>query len=157
MMYICAYASKDAIAAVLNASCDNIPETWSKVDALEKLKAKPDFEPLAAAFKRVVNIIKKANDIQAGEIKPALFEHPSEAALVDAYESVNRQIEEDLARGSFDQALVKIATLRDTVDDFFEGVMVMADDRDVRHNRLLLLARIAALFGKIADFSKISI
>ncbi len=148
--------SKDAIAAVLNASCDNIPETWSKVDALEKLKAKPDFEPLAAAFKRVVNIIKKADDIQAGEIKPALFEHPSEAALVDAYESVNRQIEEDLARGSFDQALVKIATLRDTVDDFFEGVMVMADDRDVRHNRLLLLAQIAALFGKIADFSKIS-
>lgn len=148
--------SKDTVAAVLNASCDNIPETWSKVDALEKLKAKPDFEPLAAAFKRVVNIIKKADDIQAGEIKAELFEHPSEAALVDAYESVKRQIEKDVAGGSFDQAFVKIATLRDTVDDFFEGVMVMADDMDVRRNRLLILAQIAALFGKIADFSKIS-
>jgi glycyl-tRNA synthetase beta chain len=116
----------------------------------------PDFEPLAAAFKRVVNIIKKADDIQAGEIKAELFEHPSEAALVDAYESVKRQIGRDVAGGSFDQAFLKIATLRDTVDDFFEGVMVMADDMDVRRNRLLILAQIAALFGKIADFSKIS-
>jgi glycyl-tRNA synthetase beta chain len=148
--------SKDTIAAVLDASCDNIPETWSKVEALEKLKAKPDFEPLAAAFKRVVNIIKKAGDLELDEIKPALFEHPCEAALVDAYESVKRQIEEDLARGSFDQALVKIASLRDAVDEFFEGVMVMADDPQIRHNRLLLLGHIAALFGKFADFSKIS-
>ena len=75
---------------------------------------------------------------------------------MDAYESVKRKIEKDVAGGSFDQALVKIATLRDTVDDFFEGVMVMTDDTDVRRNRLLILARIAALFGKIADFSKIS-
>ena len=148
--------SKDTIAAVLNASCDNIPETWSKVEALEKLKAKPDFEPLAAAFKRVVNIIKKSDDIQAGEIEPDLFEHPSEAALVDAYESVKRQIEEDLARGSFDQALIKIAGLRNAVDDFFEGVMVMAEDSQIRRNRLLLLGHIAALFGKFADFSKIT-
>jgi len=148
--------SKDTIAAVLNAACDNIPETWSKVEALEKLKAKPDFEPLAVAFKRVVNIIKKADDFEAGGMKPELFEHPSEAALLDAYESVSRQIEEDLARGSFDQALVKIATLRDAVDDFFEGVMVMADNMDIRRNRLSLLGQIAALFGKFADFSKIS-
>jgi glycyl-tRNA synthetase beta chain len=148
--------SKDTIAAVLNAACDNIPETWSKVEALEKLKAKPDFEPLAVAFKRVVNIIKKADDFETEGMKPALFEHPSEAALLDAYESVSRQIEEDLARGSFDQALVKIATLRDAVDDFFEGVMVMADNMDIRRNRLSLLGQIAALFGKFADFSKIS-
>jgi glycyl-tRNA synthetase beta subunit len=75
---------------------------------------------------------------------------------VDAYESVNRQIEEDLARGAFDQALIKIASLRDTVDDFFDAVMVMADDMNVRHNRLLILSKIAAMFGKIADFTKIS-
>ena len=148
--------SKDSIAAVLSAACENIPETWSKVEALEKLKAKPDFEPLAAAFKRVVNIIKKADDVEGGDIKPALFEHPSEAALLDAYELVNRQIEEDLAAGSFDQALVKFASLRDAVDDFFEGVMVMADNLEIRRNRLLLLGQIAALFGKFADFSKIS-
>jgi glycyl-tRNA synthetase beta chain len=148
--------SKDSIAAVLSAACDNIPETWSKVEALERLKAKPDFEPLAAAFKRVVNIIKKADNVEGGDIKPALFEHPSEAALLDAYELVNRQIEEDLAAGSFDRALVKIASLRDAVDDFFDGVMVMADNLEIRRNRLLLLGQVAALFGKFADFSKIS-
>ena len=148
--------SKDTIAAVLNVSCDNIPETWSKVGALEKLKAKPDFVPLAEAFKRVVNIIKKSDDFQAGEVNSELFEHKSESALLDAYESVKRRVEEDLEKGFFDQALVKIATLRDAVDDFFEGVMVMTEDMDVRRNRLSLLGHIAKLFGKIADFSKIS-
>jgi glycyl-tRNA synthetase beta chain len=148
--------SKDTIAAVLNVSCDNIPETWSKVGALEKLKAKPDFMPLAEAFKRVVNIIKKSDDFQAGEVNSELFEHKSESALLDAYESVKRRVEEDLEKGFFDQALVRIATLRDAVDDFFEGVMVMAEDMDVRRNRLSLLGHITTLFGKIADFSKIS-
>jgi glycyl-tRNA synthetase beta chain len=126
------------------------------VAALEKLKAKPDFEPLAAAFKRVVNIIKKADDFQAAEVNPELFEHESEPALLAAYESVRMKVEEDLAKGFFDQALVKIAALRDTVDTFFDGVMVMAEDLQVRRNRLSLLRHIAALFDKFADFSKIS-
>lgn len=148
--------SKDSIAAVLSVSCDNIPETWKRVGALEKLKAKPDFEPLAAAFKRVVNIIKKADDFQAAEVNPEFFEHESESALLAAYESVKKKVEEDLAKGFFDQALLKIAALRDAVDTFFEGVMVMAEDMKVRRNRLSLLGHIAALFGKFADFSKIS-
>ena len=124
--------------------------------ALEKLKAKPDFEPLAVAFKRIVNIIKKADDFQSMEVNPELFEDDSEPALLAAYESVRKKVEEDLTNGLFDQALVKVATLRDTVDTFFEGVMVMAEDMKVRRNRLSLLGRIAALFDKFADFSKIS-
>ena len=149
--------SKDSIAAVVSVSCDNIPETWNRVGALEKLKAKPDFEPLAIAFKRVVNIIKKADDFEAGDVNPKLFEHESESELLSAYESVRKRVEEDLANGFFDQALVKVATLRDAVDKFFEGVMVLAEDVSVRRNRLSLLGHIAALFNKFADFSKISI
>ena len=148
--------SKDTVAAVLNVSCDNIPHTWSRVGALEKLKAKPDFEPLAAAFKRVVNIIRKADDIQTTAVDQKLFQHESERALLAAYEAVKMKVEDHLQKDLFDRALVEIASLRDTVDAFFDGVMVMADDMAVRRNRLALLGHIAALFGGFADFSKLS-
>jgi glycyl-tRNA synthetase beta chain len=148
--------SKDTVAAVLSVAGDNIPDTWRRAAALEQLKAKPDFEPLAVAFKRVVNIIKKADDTAKNEPDQKLFQHESEAALLNAYEQVKNRVEDDLANGSYGQALVKIASLRDPVDAFFEGVMVMADDIQVRHNRLALLGVIAALFGNFADFSKLS-
>ena len=149
-------SSKDTIAAVISVSCNNIPETWSRVGALEKLKAKPDFEPLAVAFKRVVNIIKKADDFQAADVDQQLFQHESEPALLAAYEAVKKKVEDNLKKDLFDQALVEIASLRDAVDAFFEGVMVMTDDRAVRRNRLALLGLISTLFGGFADFSKLS-
>jgi len=148
--------SKDTVAAVLSASADSIPSTWQRAAALEKLKAKPDFEPLAVAFKRIVNIIKKADDVPSDAPDPKLFQHESEAALLNAYEQVKNKLADDLTFGLFDQALVKIAALRDPVDAFFDGVMVMTEDSGVRRNRLALLARIAALFDKFADFSKLS-
>ena len=148
--------SKDTVAAVIAVSSDIIPDTWSRADALEKLKSTPDFEPLAVAFKRVVNIIKKADDRQEGVVDQSIFEHESEPALLAAYESVKSRFEKDLDKGLFNEALVKIASLRDPVDAFFEGVMVMADDIKVRHNRLALLGQIAALFSKFADFSRLS-
>ena len=148
--------SKDTVTAVLNVSCDNIPQTWSRVGALEKLKAKPDFEPLAVAFKRVVNIIRKADDFQTTAVDQKLFQHESEPALLAAYEAVKMKVEDHLQKDLFDRALVEIASLRDAVDAFFDGVMVMADDMAVRRNRLALLGHIAALFGGFADFSKLS-
>ena len=148
--------SKDTVAAVLGIAAQGIPDTWRRAAALEQLKAKPDFEPLAVAFKRVVNIIKKADNIQTSNPDPKLFQHESEKALLNAYELLISRVEDDLAKGFFDQALLKIASLRDPVDAFFEGVMVMADDINVRSNRLALLEKIAALFGKFADFSKLS-
>jgi len=148
--------SKDTVAALLSAASDNIPDIWRRAAALEQLKAKADFEPLAVAFKRVVNIIKKADDIALDEPEQALFQHESENALLHAYEQVKSHVEDDLQQGLYDQALVKIASLRNPVDAFFEGVMVMADDIRVRNNRLALLNMIATLFGKLADFSKLT-
>lgn len=152
--------SKDVISAVLAVTADNVPEVWQRVRALEALKSRPDFEPLAVAFKRVVNIIRKA-DLAAGaegaaKVDPALFQHPSENALLAAGERLNATVEAALAQGRFDEALTAIASLKETVDAYFEDVMVMAEDPKLRDNRLALLGRIAALFAKIADFSKIS-
>ena len=148
--------SKDIIAAVTSVSADRIPDVARRVSALEKLKGKPGFEPLAAAFKRVENILKKASDAKTAVIDPTLFANASEGALHAACQTVTEQVDRLMGQGDLDSALVAIATLREPVDTFFNDVMVMADDDDVRRNRLALLSSISAIFGQIADFSQIS-
>jgi glycyl-tRNA synthetase beta chain len=130
---------------------------------LQSLKAKPDFEPLAIAFKRVVNIIRQAEqlaEIASGQGRtksdPGLFQEPCEQALYDALQEVEQDISEDLKKGTFDRALLTVATLKEPVDGFFDGVMVLTEDQSLRQNRLALLGEIANLFSIFADFSKIS-
>jgi glycyl-tRNA synthetase beta chain len=152
--------SRDVIAAIVSNSVDDVPNVRNRVKALESLKARPDFEPLAIGFKRVVNIIRKSGQKAEGALPAAvdtgLFDHDSESALLDEFKAVDRKVSEAMANNSYDQALVEIASLRDAVDRFFDGVMVMAEDPAIRDNRLALLGQIAALFGKFADFSKLS-
>jgi glycyl-tRNA synthetase beta chain len=152
--------AKDTIAAVVDVSIDHVPDLWSRLEALESLKTKPDYEPLTIAFKRVVNILKKSGDENGqgriGDVKENLFEHQSEAALFAAYQKVEKKVSEAMGKGLFEKALLDIATLRGPVDAFFDGVMVLAEDSAVRRNRMVLLGNIAALFGKLADFSKLS-
>ena len=73
--------SKDVVAAVTDAGTENVPQAWLRVKALEGLKGAPDFEPLAAAFKRVVNIIKKTEQGVAARVDEDQFTHASEADL----------------------------------------------------------------------------
>jgi len=145
---------------VVEVSVDHIPHTWSRVRALEALKARPDFESLGIGFKRVVNIIKKAGYAVAGEttatVETSLFQHDSEGALYKAYQTVEAKVTDKLKQGQFEQALLDIASLKDTVDAFFDDVMVMTDDLQVRDNRLALLGRIAAMFSQLADFSRLA-
>ncbi len=148
--------SKDVIAAVVSAGAESVSEVWNRVNALEKLKGMPDFEPLAIAFKRVVNIIRKAEGFQGAVVDEALFEHASERDLFAVFTDVKRLALEHLEKGRFEEGLLEIASLRDRVDAFFDGVLVMAEDKGVRQNRLALLGIIAELFDKFADFSKLS-
>ncbi|RLB81475.1 MAG: glycine--tRNA ligase subunit beta [Deltaproteobacteria bacterium] len=157
--------SKDVIAAVVSASMDHIPAVRKRTEALEALKAKPDFQPLAIAFKRVANIIRQAKqkgELPSGEgqkqtgINPDLFQKPCEQDLYNAFQKVKQDISEDLKKGAFDRALLTVATLKQPVDAFFDGVMVLTEDAIVKKNRLALLGEIAELFTNFADFSKIS-
>ncbi len=148
--------SKDVIAAIVSVSADHVPNIWNRARALEKLKAKPDFEPLAIAFKRVVNIIKQAAPVHVVDIDESLFEHECEAVLFADYKKIKKKVLDDLDKGLFEQALFDIASLRDSVDAFFDGAMVMAEDSSIRNNRLSLLKQIEKLFRLFADFSKIS-
>jgi glycyl-tRNA synthetase beta chain len=151
--------SKDVIAAVVATSIDRVPDLRKRTKALMHLKTKADFDPLAVAFKRVVNIIKKAR--QQGEVvpvetDPALFEEPCEQVLLDALQRVKEEMREDLEKEDFEGALLKVSSLKGPVDGFFDGVMVLTEDPRVKQNRLALLGEIADLFSLFGDFSKIS-
>lgn len=150
--------SKDSIAAVLSVSKDNIPIIWKKAHALQRLKSEPDFEILATAFKRVVNIIKKADSSETVSkvVNESLFEHDSESDLYNMYKDINQRVAGHIENGNIDMAFSDIASLRKSVDHFFDDVMVMAENMDIRRNRLALLGQISGLFELLADFSKIS-
>jgi len=91
-----------------------------------------------------------------GDVNPDLFQHSSESNLYSTFRTVRQKASENLDAGSFREALLDIASLRDSFDAFFDGVMIMAEDAAIRENRLALLGEIAAFFGVFADFSKIS-
>jgi len=152
--------SKDVIAAVVSVSVNHVPNVWKRAHSLQHLKSEPDFEPLAIAFKRVVNIIKqagaKASIPGADTVDESLFQHDCETSLFSTYKKVKQKVTEHLNAGAFDEALLDIASLRGCVDAFFDGVLVMAEEPRLRANRLALLGQVAALFSLFADFSKIS-
>lgn len=147
---------KDVVAAVATVSIDDLPDVWKRTQALQTLKGAADFEPLAAGFKRVVNILRKTEVADDRHPDPARFIEPAESRLHEAYLTTQKRVGELLGNGDVEKALRTIATLRQPVDQFFEDVMVMTEDQPLRENRLALLNAIAGLFNRMADFSKIA-
>lgn len=147
---------KDVVAAVVNVSIDDIPDVWKRTAALQNLKGAEDFEPLAAGFKRVVNILRKTQVADDLLPNPTLFAERAETALYEAFASTKEEVDQLLKSGDLEKALRIIANMREPVDRFFEDVMVMTEDTTVRENRLALLNAIAGLFNRMADFSKIA-
>jgi glycyl-tRNA synthetase beta chain len=143
----------DVVDAVVAASFDDLVETAAKIEALAGFKSRPDFESLAVAFKRVCNIVKEP---VAAVVDEALFQDDAEKELFRAYRTVCAAVERFVTNGDYLAALTEIATLKGAVDDFFDKVMVMAEDERVRSNRLALLLEIKGLFRDIADFAKIA-
>jgi glycyl-tRNA synthetase beta chain len=155
--------AKDLVVAVTSTSLEDIPAVSKRTEALQHLKAKPDFDPLAVAFKRVVNIIKQARERgdlgpKKGTIQadPSVFKEKCEQQLYEAFQKLKQGIGTDVERGAFDRALLAVSTLKEPVDAFFDGVMVLVEDETLKQNRLALLEDIAELFAIFADFSKIS-
>ena len=146
----------DVVEAVLSAGFDDLVGAQKRVAALDALVRLPDFAPLAAAFKRVVNIVQKqGKDVGAGAVDPARLEDAAEMRLFREVASAREKVAALLQRDDFAGALREITALKPAVDLFFEKVMVMAEDRALRENRVRLLVEIGGLFAPIADFSKI--
>ena len=142
----------DVVDAVLATGVQNLVTADDKIRAMETFKSDPNFQPLAVAFKRVVNIIRC---FQNGAIDPALFSGPEESNLHEAFLKIRETVASHISGGDYSAVLFDLARLRGPVDGFFETVLVMAEDERVRFNRLSLLKEISTLFHDIADFSKI--
>ncbi|MCD6486704.1 MAG: glycine--tRNA ligase subunit beta [Syntrophobacterales bacterium] len=144
--------SYDVVDSVLSGGVSDIVQSLKRIESMETFKKHPDFEPLAIAFKRVVNILK---DFEGGSIDPSVFDSSSEDNLYHTLIDIRETANECIDKGRYSDALSEMATLRKPVDSFFDEVMVMAEDEKIRFNRLSLLEEISKLFHRIADFSRI--
>ncbi|OWY38656.1 glycine--tRNA ligase subunit beta [Xenophilus sp. AP218F] len=142
----------DEIEAVLAQAPSSLSEVRAALAAVAAFKALPEAAALAAANKRVKNILKKAEG-DIGAVDPARFAEDAERALFSAVEALAPAVAAQFAARDFAGALAQLASLKAPVDAFFDGVMVMADDAAVRANRIALLARLAELFNRVADIS----
>jgi glycyl-tRNA synthetase beta chain len=142
----------DVVDAVLATGVRDLVTAGDKIRAMEVFKTHPDFQPLAIAFKRVVNIIR---GVERGAVDPAKFEGDAERNLHEAFLKSRETVFALISRGDFSGALTELAGMRKPVDAFFEAVLVMAEDPSVRFNRLSLLGEISTLFHDVADFSRI--
>ena len=108
---------------------------------------------LSAANKRIHNLLKKADDVVDGQVDVALLEEEAEKSLHSRLDQIRQQLDDALQQNDYGTALKLLSGLRGSVDQFFDTVMVMADDQDIRNNRLALLSQLRNQFLRIADIS----
>jgi glycyl-tRNA synthetase beta chain len=134
----------DEVNAAMAAGWSNLVDLEARLARIQHLRPTPDFEPLAASFKRIKNILKQASFAGAGTIDESLLEAGPEQDLYLEFRSISGQPVES-----------SIARLRPKVDLFFDKVLVNAPDARIRQNRLTLLNTLLAEFSTVADFSEI--
>ena len=143
----------DAVVSQRPQRLGDIPKRLAAVRAFSAL---PEAAALAAANKRVGNILKKVEDSVDPWVDTALLKEAAEIALHDALVDVVPQADAAFVTGDYSESLQTLAALRAPVDAFFDGVMVNADDPALRANRLGLLAKLHAAMNQVADISKLS-
>ncbi|MBE2212186.1 MAG: glycine--tRNA ligase subunit beta [Xanthomonadaceae bacterium] len=154
------YADKGVPASHFNAVAELKPKSLydfdRRIDAIGTFAQLPEAEALAAANKRIRNILRKAEgDIPAIE-DPALLSEPAEFALAEAVEAMYGETGHALAHGDYVDVLAHLARLRPQVDAFFDNVMVNVEDAAVRANRLALLRRLSERLGSVAAIEYLS-
>ncbi len=143
----------DEFEAVVSLRPGNLLDLLHRIEAVHAFRALPEATSLSEANKRIRNILRKSGQDRFGTPNPDLFREEQERALFQAIREAGHAVEPLLAKHDYTAALKHLATLKETVDAFFDHVMVMVDDPGVRNNRLGLLAATSALFLKIADIS----
>ena len=143
----------DAVLALKPAQWAGLPQRLAAVRAFASL---PEAPALAAANKRVGNILKKSDDAPLVEVQTRLLVEPAEAALWAALEQVGPKAQAALAAGDLTASLQALAALKDPVDAFFDAVMVNAEDPALRANRLSLLRALHAAMNQVADLSRLA-
>lgn len=147
--------AQDVVDAVLSLNPTRIDLVVPKLEAVVAFQQLPEAAALAAANKRIVNILKKT-EVAPGEPDMALLVEDAEKALFHAIVEVAPLARSHFQNEAYTEALRVLAGLRSAVDRFFDEVMVMADEPLVRQNRLALLGQLAGLMNQVADISRLS-
>ncbi|MGC2636889.1 MAG: glycine--tRNA ligase subunit beta, partial [Acidobacteriaceae bacterium] len=148
----------DVVNAVLAADADDVRDAIARAEALTSVRGSEDLAAIAAAFRRIKNILRQAREKGIafdGKLDQNAFAEPAEQQLFASASDLAYVVERFRSRREYRQALEQIAALRPHVDLFFDKVMVMAEDESVRRNRLGLIAWVQGGFSSIADFSEL--
>ncbi|WON76993.1 glycine--tRNA ligase subunit beta [Serratia sp. UGAL515B_01] len=143
----------DTIQAVLARRPTRPADFDARVKAVTHFRTLEEAAALAAANKRVSNILAKSNDTLLEQVHASVLKEPAELKLATHLVVLRDKLQPLFAEGRYQEALVELAALRETVDAFFDSVMVMAEDDAVRVNRLTLLSKLRELFLQVADIS----
>jgi glycyl-tRNA synthetase beta chain len=143
------------VEAVLAQNPDRLDDVVQRLEAVQAFAALPESASLAAANKRITNILKKT-EAAIGAVDAGLLQEPAERTLHAAIGRVRPDVDAAFAGGDFSGTLKTLARLRDDVDAFFNDVMVMADDLALRNNRLALLSSLHGMMNRVADISKLA-
>jgi glycyl-tRNA synthetase beta chain len=149
--------SPDLVEAVISAEFDQLHDLHYRFADLKKfVSGFSDLEPLALMFKRMVNILK--NQTGAPSVHPVLLKEPSELQLWKRYQGIRDEFHRLIGHKKYYEALSLLVTLKEPVDEFFEGVEILTKkDEELKNNRVALLKELTQLFLRIADFSKFAI
>ncbi|MEO7557548.1 MAG: glycine--tRNA ligase subunit beta, partial [Gammaproteobacteria bacterium] len=145
----------DEIDAVLSLKLTRMDGVLPRLKALQEFRKLPEAESLASANKRIRNILKQAQGQVADDINESLLTEHGEKILAQQLHLLAQEVMPLLRRDDYTQALTRLASLRPAVDEFFDKVMVMAEDAAVRKNRLALLNKLSELSMHVADLSKL--
>jgi glycyl-tRNA synthetase beta chain len=142
----------DEVNAVLSAGLSTLHDAADRIEAIHYIRPTNDFEPVAASFKRIKNILKQAQVSATGEPDPKLLSAGPEQELYRAFERVRSRIS---STNGYRSKLEAMASLRPQVDLFFDKILVNDSNPAIRRNRLALLNCLLTEFSNIADFSEI--
>ena len=147
--------STQEVDAVVSQRPQRLGDIPKRLAAVRAFSALPEAAALAAANKRVGNILKKVEGTVEANVDAALLQEAAEVALHAALVEVVPQADAAFVTGDYTESLTALAALRAPVDAFFDGVMVNADDPALRANRLGLLAKLHAAMNQVADISRL--
>jgi glycyl-tRNA synthetase beta chain len=148
----------DEINAAFAAGADDLGDAVERVTAVKAIRDSRNFAPLAASFKRIRNILEKSagkGDKGQGAVKQELLKEAAELQLYTVAQRIGEEAARLKKEKKYRKALEKISELRPAIDLFFDKVLVMVEDEDVRRNRIALLAMLLKEFSNIADFSEL--
>lgn len=146
----------DVINAVLASGSDDPYDALKRAEAVAAIRPEEEFEAISVAFKRVKNILTGQDEAREGEsLQAGLLKEPTERALYDLFSEIRPRVDEEIGQLRYYEALKRIASMRRIVDKFFDDVLVMAPEADLRKNRLILLRKISGMYMRIADLSEI--